>query len=463
MRKGFFFDEGCPGAEYDFSHRHSPREVRIGGHTSYMGGFNRYLLAKAHGRERERMNSKEMATEGELSRMNTDDIRALNEAHVINTYGERKLAFVRGEGMLLWDAEGREYLDFFAGIAVTGLGHCHPAVTEAIQAQAQKLVHVSNLYYIEPQVELAKMLCDHSFADKWFFCNSGAETIEAAIKLVRRYWWQKKTPKPTIVSANQSFHGRTSGALKATGQPKLQEGFEPLLEGFKYVDFDDVGALEKALTPDVGAILLEPIQGEGGVRLPSESYFAEVRSLCDARDVLLVLDEVQTGLGRTGTLFAHTHYGIAPDIMTLAKGLGNGIPIGAMGCTDEVASGFSVSSHASTFGGNPLCSAAAVATLRTLLGPGFIEGAAAAGDRFAAGLNDLKSKHSSIVEVRARGLMIGVEMTKAVLPLVDAMLDAGIICGSAGPQVLRFLPALIVSDAQVDRVVSALDDALSTF
>lgn len=409
------------------------------------------------------MNGTEVAAESGLSGMSTADILALNKAHVINTYGERKLAFVRGEGMSLWDAEGREYLDFFAGIAVVGLGHCHPAVTEAIQKQAQKLVHVSNLYFIEPQVVLAKMLCDHSFADKWFFCNSGAETNEAAIKLVRRYWWKKGTPKPTIVTAHQSFHGRTMGALKATGQPKMHEGFEPLLEGFKYVDFDDVKALEEALTPDVGAVLLEPIQGEGGVRVPSEGYFRAVRDLCDAQDVLLVLDEVQTGLGRTGTLFAHTQYGITPDVMMLAKGLGNGIPIGAMGCTEEVASGFSVGSHASTFGGNPLSSAAAVATLRTLLEPGFIDGAAAAGARFAAALNDLKSKHSMIVEVRAKGLMIGVEMTKAVSPLVEAMLDAGIICGPAGPNVLRFLPPLIVTDGQVDRVVSALDDALSTF
>ncbi len=409
------------------------------------------------------MSGADMATESGLSRMSTAEIRALNEAHVINTYGERKLAFVRGEGMSLWDAEGREYLDFFAGIAVTALGHCHPAVTKAIQEQAQKLVHVSNLYFIEPQVVLAKMLCDHSFADKWFFCNSGAETIEAAIKLVRRYWWQKGTPKPTIVTAHQSFHGRTSGALKATGQPKLHEGFGPLLEGFKYVDFDDVNALEEALTPDVGAVLLEPVQGEGGVQVPSESYFSEVRKLCDARDVLLILDEVQTGLGRTGTLFAHMQYGIAPDVMMLAKGLGNGVPIGAMGCTEEVASGFSVGSHASTFGGNPLSSAAAAATLGALLEPGFIEAAAAAGERFAAALNDLKLKHSAIVEVRAKGLMIGVEMTKAVSPLIDAMLDASIICGPAGPNVLRFLPPLIVTDAQVDRVVSALDDALGTF
>ena len=404
-----------------------------------------------------------VATESERSTMNTADISALNKAHIINTYGDRKLAFVRGEGMSLWDAEGREYLDFFAGIAVTGLGHCHPAVTDAIQEQAQKLLHVSNLYYIEPQVELAKLLCDHSFADKWFFCNSGAETIEAAIKLARRYWWKKHTPKPTIVTANESFHGRTTGALRATGQTKYHEGFGPLMEGFKYVDYDDSVALEKVLTPDVGAVLLEPIQGEGGVRLPSESYFAEVRSLCDDRDVLLILDEVQTGLGRTGTFFAHTQYGIAPDIVTLAKGLGNGVPIGAMGCTEEVASGFSVGSHASTFGGNPLCSAAAVATLRVLLEPGFIERAAQAGERFADGLRALKSRHSSMVEVRAKGLMIGVEMTKVVSPLVEAMLEAGIICGSAGPKVLRFLPALIVTDDQVDRVLSALDRTLSTF
>jgi len=404
-----------------------------------------------------------VAMEGGYSTMTTDEIKALNEAHVINTYGERKLAFVRGEGMSLWDAEGREYLDFFAGIAVVGLGHCHPAVTEAIQAQAQTLVHVSNLYHIEPQAELAKLLCDHSFADKWFFCNSGAESIESAIKLARRYWSQKKTPKPTIITANQSFHGRTSGALMATGQPKYQEGFEPLLEGFKYVDYDDIDALTEALTADVGAVLVEPVQGEGGVQIPAADYFAKVRSLCDEKDVLLILDEVQTGLGRTGTLFAHTQDGITPDIMTIAKALGNGVPIGALGCTEEVASGFSVGSHASTFGGNPLCSAAAVATLRTLTEPGFMEKVAGAGTHFSASLNVLKSKHGAIVEVRAKGLMIGIEMTKTVAPLIGALLEEGIVCGPAGPNVLRFLPPLIVSFEEIDRVVAALDGALSKF
>ncbi|MBN2310924.1 MAG: acetylornithine transaminase [Candidatus Hydrogenedentes bacterium] len=392
--------------------------------------------------------------------MNTAEIRELNDKHVINTYGARKLALVRGQGAKLWDADGREYLDMFAGIAVANLGHCHPKVTEAIQRQAETLVHVSNLYYIEPQVELARILCEHSFADRWFFCNGGAEANEAAMKLARRYWAQKGTPKPGLVTAQQSFHGRTMATVTATGQPKYHDGFGPMLPGVSYVPYNDPDALEQAITPEIGAVLLEPVQGEGGVRVPDDGYFRQVRDLCKAKGVLLILDEVQTGLGRTGRLFAHEYDGIVPDIMTLAKGLGNGVPIGAMGCTEEVASGFSVGSHACTFGGNPLSSAAAVATLTELVKPELMAHVASVSARFFDKLNQLAAKYDTIAEVRGRGLMIGIEMKDAVAPVVGKLLDAGIICGPAGPNVLRFVPPLIITADDVDTVIGKLDGVL---
>jgi predicted acetylornithine/succinylornithine family transaminase len=392
--------------------------------------------------------------------MNTSEIKALGEEYIINTYGSRNLAFVRGEGTALWDADGKEYLDFFAGIAVVGLGHCHPAVTDAICHQARTLVHVSNLYHTQPQVELAKLLCKHTFADRWFFSNCGATAIESAIKIVRRYWHQKGTPKPEIIAMDQSFHGRTMAAITATGQPKYHEGFAPMLPGIKHVPFNDLSALRNAVTDETGAIFLELIQGEGGVRVADEAFVKGVRKLCDAKGVLLVFDEVQTGMGRTGKLFAHEHYGVTPDVMCVAKALGNGVPIGAMGCTEEVASGFSVGSHATTFGGNPLCTAAAKATLETMVTPGFLDHVAEVGGYFLEQLKTLASKHPQIVEVRGKGLMIGVEMKDAVAPVIQKLLAAGIVCGPAGPNVLRFVPPLIVTTEQVDRVVSSLDTAL---
>ena len=392
--------------------------------------------------------------------MNTEQIKALNDAHVINTYGARKLAIVRGEGARLWDADGREYLDFFAGIAVCNLGHCHPKVTEAICRQAATLVHVSNLYYIEPQVRLADLLSRHSFAERWFFCNGGAEANEAAIKIARRFWAEQGTPRPGVVTALHSFHGRTLATITATSQPKYQKGFEPLLPGVTYVPYDDLAALEAALTPEVGLVLLEPIQGEGGVRVPAPGYLRGVRELCGKTGALLAFDEVQTGLGRTGTLFAYEHDGVTPDIMTLAKGLGNGVPIGAMGCTERVSAGFAPGSHAATFGGNPLSSAAAVATMEVLTEPGFVEAAAAKGERLFGALRALAAKHPKIVEVRGRGLMAGIECAEAVTPAISALLDAGIICGPAGPNVIRFLPPLIVSEGDIDHAVSTLDRVL---
>lgn len=392
--------------------------------------------------------------------MNTVQIKERNDRRIINTYGPRKLALVRGEGVTLWDADGKEYLDFFAGIAVANLGHCHPAVTEAVCRQAGTLVHVSNLYYIEPQIALAELLCRHSFADRWFFCNCGATANEAAIKLARRYWHQKGTPKPGLVAMEQSFHGRTLAALTATGQPKYHEGFQPLMPGIQHVPFNDIEALRQAITSEVGAVMLEPIQGEGGVRMPSDSYLKQVRELCDEKRALLLFDEVQTGMGRTGRFFAYEHYGITPDIVTLAKGLGNGVPIGALGCTEEVSAGFGVGSHACTFGGNPLSSAAAIATLNALLAPGFLDNAARIGTYFMNALRDLARKHGVVAEVRGKGLMIGVELREPAAPVIGKMLDAGIICGPAGPNVLRFLPPLIITTAHVDRVVTTLDRIL---
>ena len=392
--------------------------------------------------------------------MDTESIRQANDQHIINTYGTRKLALVRGEGLRLWDAEGREYLDFFAGIAVCNLGHCHPKVTEAICEQAKTLVHVSNLYYIEPQVKLAALMSEHCFADKWFFCNGGAEANEAALKISRRYWAQQDTPKPGIIVAEQSFHGRTMATVTATGQPKYHQGFEPLLPGFEYVPYGDIDALAAAITEDTGLIMLEPIQGEGGVRVPPPGYLPAVRKLCDEKNVLLAFDEVQTGLGRTGTLFAYEDEKAVPDIITLAKGLGNGVPIGAMGCTDKVSAGFSIGSHACTFGGNPLSAAAALATFEALVVPGFIDAARETGCYFVQQLCEAARNFDCIHEVRGRGLMIGIEFDRPVAPLMEWMLDAGIICGPAGPSVLRFLPPLIVDRAAVDCVISALLSAL---
>jgi predicted acetylornithine/succinylornithine family transaminase len=392
--------------------------------------------------------------------MNTAEIKSLNDKYIINSYGAKKLALTRGEGARLWDADGKEYLDFFAGIAVVNLGHCHPEVTEAIREQAGKLVHISNLYFIEPQVKLAELLSEHTFADRWFFCNGGAEANEAALKIARKYWYEKGLYKPTLLAAKQSFHGRTLATITATGQPKYQKGFAPLVPNIRHFPYDDIDALREEITPDVGAILLEPIQGEGGVRVPKDDYLKRVRELCDEKGVLLIFDEVQTGLGRTGKLFGHEHSGISPDIMTLAKGLGNGVPIGAMGCTEEVSSGFTPGSHACTFGGNPLCTAAAIATIKALTRPGFIEHAAKTGAYFFDKLRALATKRSEIVDVRGKGLLVGVELKDAVAPVISKLLDMGIVCGPAGPNVLRFIPPLIVTNADVDRVVAALDAAL---
>lgn len=386
----------------------------------------------------------------------TAAIQVRNDAHVLNTYGTRRIAFARGEGVTLWDVDGKEYLDLFAGIAVTNLGHAHPAVTAAIVDQAGKLIHTSNLYYIEAQARLAELLSAIGFANKWFFCNGGADANEACIKLSRRYWASQGTPRPHIITALQSFHGRTMATLSATGQDKVKDGFAPLLEGFSHVPFNDLDALAAAIQPDTGAIMIEPIQGEGGVRMPAPGYLEGVRELCDARDLLLIFDEVQTGMGRTGHFFAHQGFDVTPDIMSLAKALGNGVPIGAMGCKETIAQGFAVGSHATTFGGNPLSCAAAVATVEAISAPGFLDQVRDTGRYFQDKLKAFAADHASIVEVRGAGLMIGVEFKEPVTPLVNNLLDAGIVCGPAGPNTLRFVPPLILEREHVDRVIPVL-------
>jgi acetylornithine/N-succinyldiaminopimelate aminotransferase len=379
--------------------------------------------------------------------------------YIMNTYGRYPVILRKGRGMKVWSSEGKEYLDFVAGIAVDILGHCHPRVVVAIQKQAQRLIHVSNYYFIEPQIKLAKLLVQHSFADKVFFCNSGAEAIEAAIKLARKYAKEQINPERfEIITAENSFHGRTYAALSATGQKKFHKGFEPLLPGFVHIPFNDIATLKNAVTEKTCAVLLEPIQGEGGVRMPEQDYLKQVRDICNENNLLLILDEVQTGMGRTGKLFAHEHFGITPDIMTIAKGLGGGVPIGAMLATDKVASGFQPGNHASTFGGNPLVCAAAVATIETLLEDGFIlDQCNRMNEYFVEKLEELRTEFPSVIkEVRGKGLMLGMEITEDAAPIVKACLEKGILINFTSGNVLRFIPPLIVQRRDIDQLIAVL-------
>jgi len=388
-----------------------------------------------------------------------------SKKYLMNTYNRVPIVLRKGRGMKVWDSTGKEYLDFVGGIAVNCLGHCHPKVVIALQKQAQRLIHVSNLYHIEPQIRLAKLLVENSFADKVFFCNSGAEAIEGAIKLARKYAKENVAPhKYEIITAQGSFHGRTLAALSATGQEKFHKGFEPLVPGFRYVPFNDADAVRKAINADTCAVMLEPIQGEGGIRMPSENYLQEVRRICDENKLLLVLDEIQTGMGRTGRLFAHEHFGVQPDIMALAKGLGGGVAIGALLAKEHVAASFQPGSHASTFGGNPLACAAANATMDTLLEDGFMmDHCRRIGKYFKDNLEKLKKDYSSyIIEVRGAGLMIGMEMTRAGDPIVESCARMGILINCTSGNVLRFTPPLIVTEKEIDHLIDALEEILGS-
>lgn len=382
-----------------------------------------------------------------------------SQRYLFNTYNRFPVVLVKGRGAKVWDSEGKEYLDFLGGVAVNILGHCHPKIVVAIQKQAQRLIHVSNFYHIEPQIKLAKLLVKNSFADKVFFCNSGTEANEAAIKLARKYSKESYGEgRYEIISTINSFHGRTFASLTATGQEKFQKGFEPLVPGFRHIPFDDTDALKNAIGKQTCAVILEPIQGEGGVRLPSDDYFKNVRQICDDNKLLLILDEVQTGMGRTGKLFAHEHYGIKPDIMTLAKGLGGGVPIGALLAIEKVSSAFQPGSHASTFGGNPLVCASAIATLETILEDGYLlDHCRRLGRYFREQLLKIKVKYPGIVlDVRGEGLIIGMELTMDGTPFVQACLENGLLINCAAGNVLRFTPPLIIKEDEIDKLIDVL-------
>ncbi|HSS29585.1 MAG TPA: acetylornithine transaminase [Nitrospiraceae bacterium] len=394
--------------------------------------------------------------------MATEELKQDAARYLMQTYTRQPLSIVRGRGMKVYDLAGREYLDFVGGIAVNILGHGHPDLVHAIQHQAAQLIHTSNLYYTEPQVKLGQMLVDHSFADKVFFCNGGAEANEAAIKLARRYSHDKYgAGRFEIITMKNSFHGRTMATLTATGQDKVQKGYEPLLPGFSYVAFNNVEELEQAVTDKTAAIMLEPIQGEGGVFAADRRYLKQVRDLCTQKDVLLIFDEVQTGMGRTGTLFAYEQLGVHPDIMTLAKALGGGVPIGACLATDAVAKVFSPGSHASTFGGNPLACAAGLAVCRALLEGHVLDHARRMGEYFSKGLSDCQSRHRVVREVRGIGLLQGLEVDMDAKAVVSECLARGILINATGEHVLRFVPPLIITELEIDRLLDTLAQIFS--
>lgn len=389
-----------------------------------------------------------------------DTLSACGE-HIFNTYARFPVVFTRGRGCLLWDANGKEYLDFLAGIAVCNLGHCHPEVTRALCQQAETLVHVSNLFYTQPQVELAAQLTRLSFADKVFFSNSGAEANEGAIKLARKASRDRYGEgRFHIITMKDSFHGRTLATLSATGQEKVHKGFEPLVEGFTYVDFGSLNAVEAAITEKTCAVMVEPIQGEGGVNIPDAGYLAGLRELCRRHDLLLIYDEVQVGMGRTGTLFGYEHEGVAPDIMTLAKALGNGLPVGAMLAGDKVAAAFVPGTHASTFGGTPLITAAALRVVEIISEPSFLAGVRERGEYFRERLRELQARHGMVREIRGRGLMIGMELDRPGQRIVEYCLEKGAVINCTHDTVLRFVPPLIVGHQEIDRLTDILDGAL---
>lgn len=388
---------------------------------------------------------------------------ARTQKYIMNTYARLPVAIARGGGVYVWDEQGKEYLDFVSGIAVNALGHCHPAVVEAITRQAGQLMHTSNLYYTGPQAQLAELLIEGSPFDRVFFCNSGAEANEAAIKLARKYGKEVlDLGRHEIITAWNSFHGRTLAAITATGQPKYQKGFEPLPAGFKYVPFNDVEALRACVSDATCALMFEPIQGESGVRPATVEFLREARRICDETGILLILDEVQTGLGRTGRMFAFQHYGIEPDIISLAKALGGGLPMGAMMAKEDVASHFEPGSHASTFGGNPVAAAAACAVIKTILDDGLMDNARNMGSYFASGLSGLKDKYAGITEVRGMGLMVGLGLARGAREVAAKCLELGLLVNPIGDTTIRFLPPLIVTREDVDKALAILDQAIAS-
>ncbi len=387
--------------------------------------------------------------------------------HIMNTYGRLPVTFVKGEGCYLYDDQGRRYLDALTGIAVCGLGHAHPAVSQAICEQAGTLMHTSNLYGIPNQEALADKLCELADMDRVFFSNSGAEANEAAIKIARRYGHlNKNIDLPTIIVANNSFHGRTLSTLSATGNPKVQAGFEPLVPGFIHVDFNDMDAIKKAAdsNDNIVAIMVEPIQGEGGLATPAPRYLKDIRAFCDEKGYLMILDEIQTGICRTGKWFAGQHSDIVPDIMTLAKGLGNGFPIGACLGKGPAAEILVPGTHGSTFGGSPLACAAALATINTMQEQELEQRAAELGDYFQQGFKDTLAEliqQGNVVDIRGKGLMIGVELDRSCTELVKKALDKNLLINVTADSVVRLLPALITTNAQADEMIATVSELIT--
>lgn len=389
------------------------------------------------------------------------DIKKIADQVITNTYARYPLTLVRGQGCTLYDDQGKAYTDFIAGIAVCNLGHAHPKLIKTMTDQAKSLWHVSNLFYTQPQTELASWLTSHSFADRAFFANSGAEANEAAIKLARKYFQdQGINQRHRVISMKQSFHGRTMATLSATGQEKVRKGFDPILEGFDFVPFNDIEDLSCMVGSNTAAVLLEPIQGEGGVIVPDREYLSQVRQLCDETGCLMIFDEVQTGVGRTGKLFAYEHFDVVPDIMTLAKALGNGMPIGAMLATEKVASAFSPGAHASTFGGTPLVSAVALKVLQTLEEDNLLSNATQMGRHFMERMDDLGTKHSAVKAVRGKGLLVGVQLSIPGAPIVTACMEKGFLVNCIQDNILRFAPPLVISRDEIDGLVECLDEIL---
>ncbi|MDK2741978.1 MAG: acetylornithine transaminase [Nitrospira sp.] len=389
--------------------------------------------------------------------MPTEELKDEAAKYLMQTYGRQPVSIVRGRGAKVYDLEGREYLDFVGGIAVNILGHGHPDLVKTIQRQAAQLIHTSNLYYTEPQVKLARLLVDHSFADRVFFCNSGAEANEAAIKLARRYGHERHgAARFEVITMKNSFHGRTLGMITATGQEKVQKGFEPLMPGFAYAPFNDFSAIESMVTERTAAIMLEPIQAEGGVHVANQDYLKSLRELCTQQDILLIFDEIQTGMGRTGTFFAYEQFGVQPDIMTLAKGLAGGVPIGACLAKESVAAAFTPGSHASTFGGNPLACAAALTVCQVLLEGRVLDQAKRMGEYLAKGLADCKDRHRIVQDVRGLGLLQGMELEIDARTIVADALARGVLINAVNERVLRFVPPLIITQNEIDKLIELL-------
>ncbi len=391
--------------------------------------------------------------------MNSKAIQELSDRYLFPTYARAPLALVRGEGTRVWDADGREYLDFFSSTVVTSLGHCHPALVEALAKQSREIFHVSNLHYCEPQALLAQRLVESSFADRAFLCNSGAEANEAAIKLARKHGHEAGGGRYEIITALGSFHGRTLATIAATGQEKVRVGFEPTQGGFRYAEFGDVDAVEAAISERTIAVMVEPILGEGGVVVPPAGYLHALRDLCDRRDLLLIFDEVQTGIGRTGELYAYQNEDVRPDIISLAKGLGSGFPVGAMLASEPTAASFTAGSHGSTFGGNALASAVALAVLETIERDRLLDNCKRMGARLLEGLQGLAGR--GVVEsARGRGLLVAAALTRPGAAAVDRCRERGLIINTTGGNVLRLAPPLTVSADEVDRALEILAEVL---